>query len=114
MDLWKSVTLDYLLSIFIHWIDEDFNLQMAVAYCGLLEGSHTGQMIADVVIPVLEEWLGTTSPVAAVVDGGSNMIKAVKIIKEKKFVELEVERYEFGVFHFRFPFIIFSFLIVFY
>ena len=50
-------------------------------------------MIADAVIPVLQEWIGKTPLVAGVVDGGSNMIKAIDLMKNETFIELEGQRY---------------------
>jgi len=41
-DLWKSAAGDYFLSIGLHWIDTNWELQSFITHCVHVTGDHTG------------------------------------------------------------------------
>ncbi len=81
-DIWSSRTSEPYLSLTIHFVDEDWNLQskcLQTAYC---PEDHTGEVIAQGMIEALASWgLSENRQVCITTDSGTNMVKAASLNK---------------------------------
>jgi len=70
-DIWSSDSKEAYLDISIHWINDKFILNHAVADFILMRGSHTKEAISHEIRTVINEWKFNIS--AIVTDNGANM-----------------------------------------
>lgn len=80
-DVWSDPNAGVsLLSLTAHGITEDFRKVHIILKCEPIEGSHTGAVISEKLIMMLNEWDLATEKVHCVVrDRGSNMIRAMNL-----------------------------------
>lgn len=82
-DAWTSDNnLHAFLSLTAHWIDSNWERQYAFLQLRLLEGSHTGEMLAAELLSIMEDWkiVGDRRGIL-LRDNGSNMVKAARVAK---------------------------------
>ncbi|CAJ0651231.1 5608_t:CDS:2, partial [Entrophospora sp. SA101] len=74
-DIWSSMTNQSYLGITLHFIDDDWNLKNLTLDVIHLEDHHTGNIIADKVFNLLDEFNLTTKVLAFTTDNAANMLK---------------------------------------
>lgn len=73
-DLWSSITLAPYISLTIHFIDSNWDLQSMVLQTQYMPQDHTGKNIADALRESLENWnLSEDKLVSLTTDSGSNV-----------------------------------------
>lgn len=92
-DYWDSkntVTKDGYLGITAHWVDADFMLRRIVLDFVHVPGSHTGLITRDALVDVLETF-GIVGKIQSVTsDNGSNMVKAVDLLKDREYEQSDL------------------------
>ncbi|CAG8453427.1 3191_t:CDS:1 [Scutellospora calospora] len=82
-DFWTSLKMESFLAITIHFIDKNWNLQHFVLDIFQFKGSHTGEIIADKIYNLLEEFEIETKVISLTTDNGANMISAANYLQDK-------------------------------
>ena len=83
-DLWSSCTSDPYLSLTVHYIDMEWNLQSHCLQANYMPQDHTGEQIQDALNTSFDEWsLDPNKLVAITTDSGSNIKLACQLLKWK-------------------------------
>lgn len=81
-DMWSSRTSEPYMSLTIHFIDKDWNLQSKALQTAYFPEDHKGEVIAPGMIEALASWgLSEDRQVCITTDSGSNMVKATSLNK---------------------------------
>jgi hypothetical protein len=79
-DIWSSMTNQSYLGITLHYIDNNWNLKNLTLDVIHLEDHHTGNVIADKVFNLLDEFNLTTKVLSFTTDNASNMLKFGEVL----------------------------------
>lgn len=66
----------------VHFVSQEAKMESAVLDMKEITGRHTGETIGKMIREVLEDWQITNLTLFAIIDNGSNMVKAFKIVQE--------------------------------
>ena len=88
-DLWTSKSRHGYLGITATWLTSDFEFQEALLSCNHLSYPHTGEIICDELFQVLENWDLTSTAFTIATDNGTNMVKAVRLLKENHLDQIQ-------------------------
>ena len=84
-DLWSSRTSDPYLSLTVHYIDTEWNLQSHCLQANYMPEDHTGEQLQDALSISFDEWnLDSSKLVAITTDNGSNIKLACQLLKLKR------------------------------
>ena len=84
-DLWSSCTSDPYLSLTVHYIDTEWNLQSHCLQANYMPEDHTGEQLQDALSTSFNEWnLDSSKLVAITTDNGSNFILACQLLKYRR------------------------------
>lgn len=79
-DIWSDPSAGVsLLSLTAHGIAEDFRKMNIILKCEPMQGSHTGDVISEKILSMLNEWNISNKVHCIVHDKGSNMIRAMNL-----------------------------------
>src|SRR5690606_37696088 len=77
VDIWSNLSNDSFMSITFHYITPEFKMKRLVAEVIHLEGSYTGEAIANHIKRVMNDWIcNNIQFVSITTDNAANMIKA--------------------------------------
>ncbi|CAG8842323.1 32534_t:CDS:1, partial [Racocetra persica] len=82
-NFWTSLKMKNFIAITIHFIDNNWKLQHFVLDIFQFKGSHTGQLIADKIYNLLEEFQIETKIIGLTTDNAANMIFAANYLQDK-------------------------------
>jgi hypothetical protein len=88
-DLWTSKSRHGYLGITATWLNLDFEFQEALLSCNNLPYPHTGEVICDELFQIFENWNLTSTAFTIATDNGMNMVKAVRLLKENYFDQIQ-------------------------
>ena len=81
-DLWTSAVNEPYMTLTVHLIDKDWELQSFCLDTVPLFVDHTGKNIAEAFCDIFDNWqLSTDKLVATTTDSGSNVVSAFKTLK---------------------------------
>lgn len=84
-DLWSSCTSEPYLSLTVHYIDTEWNLQSHCLQANYMPEDHTGEQLQDALSTSFDEWnLDSRKLVAITTDNGSNIKLACQLLKFKR------------------------------
>lgn len=79
-DMWSSRTSEPYMSLTIHFIDKEWNLQSKCLQTAYFPEDHTGEIIAPGLVEALASWgLSEDRQVCITTDSGSNIVKATSL-----------------------------------
>ena len=84
-DLWSSCTSDPYLSLTVHYVDTEWNLQSHCLQASYMPEDHTGEQLQDALSMAFDEWnLDSSNLVAVTTDNGSNIRLACELLKFRR------------------------------
>ena len=84
-DLWSSCTSDPYLSLTVHYVDTEWNLQSHCLQANYMPEDHTGEQLQDALSMAFDEWnLDSSKLVAVTTDNGSNIRLACELLKFRR------------------------------
>ena len=82
-DCWTSRTVDPYMTVTVHFVDQNWQINSRVLSTTKVEGSHTGEKIADELRGVFKTW-GIEDKVTTIVnDNAANVKNAVERLKTR-------------------------------
>ena len=84
-DLWSSCTSDPYLSLTVHYVDTEWNLQSHCLQANYMPEDHTGEQLQDALSMSFDEWnLDSSKLVAITTDNGSNIKLACQLLQFRR------------------------------
>ena len=88
-DLWTAKSRQGYLGITITWLTSNFEFREALLSCNHLPYPHSGEVISTEIFEVLNDWHLIDKVFTIATDNGANMIKAVRLLKERYVLQIE-------------------------
>jgi hypothetical protein len=92
-DIWTSVANDSYLGLTAHFIDSDWVMQHLTLTVEPLPNPHTGAVLKDTIMEILDEFGVTAKFHALVTDNAANMVKAFELLEEEMFTRFNQQIY---------------------
>jgi hypothetical protein len=81
-DLWTAKSNHGYIGVTATWLTSDFTFHEVLLACNHLEYPHTGEVIRDELMRIIEQWRLQNTIFTISTDNASNMIKSVRILSE--------------------------------
>ena len=81
-DIWTGQSKMDFMSVVVHNIDDDWNLNKRIIAFRRIEGSHTSQNILDIIVSVIGEWCLTNRIISVTLDNATSNNAMIRELKD--------------------------------